>query len=160
MKGDTIFDDPAIVELALGENKIFGSATFAIGLQTVSTDFDDYRLVVGPGQRIASIFLASSVRDEGTGLFETIIWNLGDISFPTVSTSVQGVEPFAAHLPLGEGTYTLNTNGYNGSFTEPGYRTADYAFTINVAAVPLPAGVVLLAGGLGLLALAGRRRQA
>lgn len=160
VNGDAPVFAPPSVALSLGQNDILGSVTFAF-IAAVPTDFDAFELVVGPGRRIVSIVLSSVLRDEGAGIFESVFWELSDPSaFSAAGTAATDVPLFASVLPLGTGSYIFRSGSLNGSIVSGQHRTADYAIDVQVAAVPLPAGMPLLAAGLGLLVLAARRRRA
>jgi hypothetical protein len=155
---------PPSIILGSGVNEILGSVTFSFNGQ-VPSDTDAFDLVVGAGKTILSIVISTSLRDEGGGVLNSIVWTLlggttsgsGSTSVPTAGTSL-----FGSILPVGEGTYRLDALGLTGGLAPSQYRTADYTIAVNVEStpspVPLPAGAGLLAASLGLLALLRRRR--
>jgi hypothetical protein len=155
---------PPVITLGGGVNEILGSVTFSNNPQILG-DNDAFDLVVGAGQRILSISIATVLRAEGDGEFRNITWALrGDTTRVAGSTAIPtiGTPLFGTVLPVGEGTYRLASTGLGGSLTDDQYRIADYAISVDVEAtptpVPLPAGAGLLAASLGLLTVLRRRR--
>lgn len=155
---DTSIFNPATVILGPGHNDILGSASLGS-----PSDFDAYTLIVGSGRRIISI-LMSATQAHGVGTFTAIVWELREINALASVSFLQDVNglpasAFAGSLPLESGTYTLSTFGYTGFRGNAPSVSADYTIRVTVAPIPLPAGLTLLAGALGLLTLVGWRRR-
>jgi hypothetical protein len=164
--GDTFSSPAATVALGLGQNDILGSVTFSFFFLQPPTDMDVYSLVVATGQRIQSITISMTLRNEGSGLFEFISWYLTGASdvpgFAQMPVTVSDFPAFGNLMPIGEGSYRLEGLNFTGAMSPGEFRTADYSVTVNVEAVPtpipLPAGAGLLAASLGLLTVLRRRR--
>jgi hypothetical protein len=103
----------------------------------------------------------ASIRDEfwiQTGIFpaemaENNFWDALGYDAPPGTYATNYNVGFYAFAKLGSGTHTLQWGGGRADFTN--MITA----TITIEPVPLPAGLPLLAAGLGALGLAGRWRR-
>lgn len=99
-------------------------------------------------------------QNSGTYTLQSGIWS----SFSSL------VLALVSYIPGGEDQQNVNPDWYafvlpssstsgSWSLAGAGINTLDRAILYGVAAVPLPAGIVLLGGGLGMLAMLGRRRR-
>jgi hypothetical protein len=169
VSGDADIFGPPTLNLALGDNDILGSVSDSFFADGVDGDFDAYSLVVGAGTRITSILFTSMSVIAGNGEFTGITWRLQGAS-SAVGTQVRSANTpaFAAALPLGAGTYILDTETFETELEFGQFSIVSYAIRVTVeatpttvpdpAVIPLPAGAGLLAASLGLLAVLRRRR--
>jgi hypothetical protein len=169
VSGDADVFAPPALNLALGDNDIVGSVSDSFSFDGVELDFDAYSLNVGAGTRITSILFTSVSVIAGSDEFTGIVWRLqgasSNFTTPVPSTDTSA---FAAALPLGAGTYILDTETFETGIVFGEFSTASYAIRVTVeaapttvpdpAVIPLPAGAGLLAASLGLLAVLRRRR--
>jgi len=164
---------PSLGTLSIGENSLTGSlaGTCAQGdcNFVIGDTQDSARVTIAPGTQLVDAFFGSEgLHDGGTMnvsftlrpvdttvgsplLFETVPLNTGEGVMSFFGTPVG---------PIGAGDYAVSAFGGSG---DDGDFEALWTMTLDVEAVttpviPLPAGMPLLLGGLGVLALARRRR--
>lgn len=151
--------------LAIGANIITGDAN-----GDGATGLDDYIFTIGSGTILESIRYVSGngnlighalvgMRGDGS------IGDLGDfllIPNPDDSDRNNGLDLFVHEetLPLGAGTYKLDSRSAGGGRYDWTLSVVSAPISSDdIAPVPVPASLPLLAGGIGALVVAARRRR-
>ncbi|MEE4121108.1 MAG: hypothetical protein V2I65_19080 [Paracoccaceae bacterium] len=174
LPGGTSPSAPSLGTLSVGENFLSGSLTGTCELGdcnfVLGDTQDSARITIAAGTQLVDAFFGSEGGHSGgtmdltfsfspvgaTGgsalLFEAVPLNTGESVMSFFGTPVG---------PIGAGDYFVSAFGGSG---DDGDFEASWTMTLDVEAVsqtpviPLPAGMPLLLGGLGVLALARPRR--
>lgn len=168
---DTVNDVALVMDdigtLDLGLNTVSGSISdtcvpdMPSGFICIDTGdhSDTFRLGVASGQRIISVLLTTAgIAPEGYAPGFVLVDRV-TLEFMSTdsSTDFNATRAIIDGVPVGAGSYVFGVG--QGIADGGGPMMYDWTVAFEVAAVPLPAGVLLMVSGLALLA-AGSRRTA